>query len=145
VDESIMLLLLLPPALPTRLQYYCDTIARYSNPLRPPVFMPYTIQYCAQQYRVRVNPGALLYMSRRWLEPSSFSTASIGSRPGSSSIYVSQVTRTELLLYWFYRLTALRGQSRIRYSLPALGFGESGIHLASPTGKPLGIQTYRDS
>jgi len=37
-------------ALPTQLQYYCTTIARYSDPLRHPVFMPYTIQYCALQY-----------------------------------------------------------------------------------------------
>ena len=26
-----------PPALPTRLQYYCNTIAQYSTPLRPPI------------------------------------------------------------------------------------------------------------
>jgi len=36
-----------PPALPTWLQDYCKTIARYSNPPRPPVIMLYTIQYCA--------------------------------------------------------------------------------------------------
>jgi len=35
-----------PPALPTQLQYDCNTIAQYSTPLRPPVFMPDTIQYC---------------------------------------------------------------------------------------------------
>jgi len=52
VDESIILLLTLPPALPTRLQYYCDTIAQYSNLLQPPVFILYTIQYCTWQYRV---------------------------------------------------------------------------------------------
>ena len=33
----------------------------------------------------------------------------------------------------------LRGQSWIRYSLPPPGFSESGIHLASATGKPLGF------
>jgi len=33
-----------PPALPTRLQYDCNTIAQYSIPKRPPVVMPYTIQ-----------------------------------------------------------------------------------------------------
>ena len=31
------------PALPTRLQYHCNTIVQYLIPLRPPVFMPYTI------------------------------------------------------------------------------------------------------
>jgi len=35
-------------------------------------------------------------------------------------------------------LTSLRGQSRIRYSLPPPGFSESRIHLASATAKPLG-------
>jgi len=34
---------------------------------------------------------------------------------------------------------SLRGQSRIRYSLPPPGFSESGIHLASANGKPLGF------
>ena len=34
------------------------------------------------------------------------------------------------------RLRALRGQSRIRYSLSPPGFSESGIHLASDTGNP---------
>jgi len=29
-----------PRALPTRLQYDCNTMAQYSTPLRPPVFMP---------------------------------------------------------------------------------------------------------
>jgi len=33
--------------------------------------------------------------------------------------------------------STLRGQSRIRYSLPPPGFSESGIHLASATSKPL--------
>jgi len=33
----------------------------------------------------------------------------------------------------------LRGQSRIRDSLPPPGFSESGIYLASATGKPLGF------
>jgi len=33
----------------------------------------------------------------------------------------------------------LRGQSWIRHSLPPPGFSESGIHLASATGKPLGF------
>ena len=32
-----------------------------------------------------------------------------------------------------------RGRSRIRYPLPPPGFSESGIHLASATGKPLGF------
>jgi len=34
----------------------------------------------------------------------------------------------------------LRGQSQIWYSLPPPGFSESGIHLASATGKPLGFR-----
>ena len=37
------------------------------------------------------------------------------------------------------RLRTLGGQSRIRYSLPAPGFNESGIHSASATGEPLGF------
>jgi len=45
-----------PPAGPTRLQYYRNTIAQYSTPLRAPVCMPYTMQYCAQQYSVKANP-----------------------------------------------------------------------------------------
>jgi len=36
-------------------------------------------------------------------------------------------------------LPSLRGQSRIRYSLPPPGFSEPGIHLASATGKSLGF------
>jgi len=43
--------------LPTRLQYYCNTIAQYSTPLRPAVLMQYTIHYCAWQYRVKANLG----------------------------------------------------------------------------------------
>jgi len=40
----------------------------------------------------------------------------------------------------------LRRKSRIRYSLPPPEFSESGIFLASATGKPLGfLWTYRDS
>jgi len=46
---------LFPPALLTRLQYDCTTIAQYSTPLRPPGFKPYTIQYCAWQYRVKAK------------------------------------------------------------------------------------------
>jgi len=38
-----------------------------------------------------------------------------------------------------YRFLTLRGQSRIRYSLVPPGFSESGIHLATATGKPLGF------
>jgi len=34
-----------PPVFPTRLQYYRNTIAQYTTPLRPPVCMPYTIHY----------------------------------------------------------------------------------------------------
>jgi len=37
------------------------------------------------------------------------------------------------------RVQGLRGQSRIRYSLPPPEIIESGIHLASATGKPLGF------
>jgi len=37
------------------------------------------------------------------------------------------------------RVRILRGQSRIRYSLPPTGFSESGIHLARATGKLLGL------
>ena len=34
-----------PPAKPTLLQYYCTTIVQYTPPRRPPLFMPYTLQY----------------------------------------------------------------------------------------------------
>ena len=44
-----------PPALPTLLHYYCTTIAQYTTPLRPPVCMPYAIQYRPRQYRVKAN------------------------------------------------------------------------------------------
>ena len=37
------------------------------------------------------------------------------------------------------RVVHLRGQSRIRYSLPPHGFSEPGLHLASAIGKPLGF------
>jgi len=57
--ESIILLLPLPPASPTRLQYYCNTNLQDSTPFRPPAFTPCTIQYCALQYRVKVNPRGL--------------------------------------------------------------------------------------
>ena len=55
VYESIIIVLPLPPASPTRLQYDCMTIAQYSTPFRAPVFTPYTIQYCALQYLVKAN------------------------------------------------------------------------------------------
>jgi len=55
VHESIILSLPPPPALPTRLQYYCNTIAQYSSPPPTPICMPYTIRYCALQYRVKAN------------------------------------------------------------------------------------------
>jgi len=34
-----------PPAKPTLLQHYCTTIAQYTPPHRPPLFMPYTMTY----------------------------------------------------------------------------------------------------
>jgi len=37
------------------------------------------------------------------------------------------------------RVRVLRGQSLIRYSLPPPGSSETGIHLASATGIPLGF------
>jgi len=43
VWESILLLVLPPPAKPTLLQYYCTTIAHYATLLRAPFCMPYTI------------------------------------------------------------------------------------------------------
>jgi len=55
-----------PPAFPTRLQYDCNTIAHYSTPLRSPVFMPCTIQYCAWQYRVKAKPRAPALTSKNW-------------------------------------------------------------------------------
>ena len=62
--ESIILLLPPPAPLvkPTLLQYYCKTIALSSTHLRPPICMPYTIPYCALQYRVKANPttGSLI-------------------------------------------------------------------------------------
>jgi len=44
-----------PPALPTLLHYFCTTITQYTTPLRPPVYMPYAIQYRSRQYRVKAN------------------------------------------------------------------------------------------
>jgi len=44
-----------PPASPTLLQYYCTPIARYTTPHRPPLLMPYTIQYLWWQYRVKAK------------------------------------------------------------------------------------------
>jgi len=61
VHESIILLLPPPIALPVRLQYDCSTITQYSTSLRSPVFMPYNIQYCAQQYRVKANLSTCLH------------------------------------------------------------------------------------
>ena len=40
---------------PTRLQYYCITIAHYSTPLRTTFCMPYTIHHWALQYRVKAK------------------------------------------------------------------------------------------
>jgi len=34
-----------PPALTILLQYYCTTIGQYTTPPRPPLCMPYTLQY----------------------------------------------------------------------------------------------------
>ena len=56
MHESIILVLSLPPASPTRSQYYCNTIAQNSTPFRPPIFTPYTMKYCALQYRVKAKP-----------------------------------------------------------------------------------------
>ena len=39
-------------------QYYYNTIAQYPTPLRPPVFMPYSIQHCALQYHVKAKPSS---------------------------------------------------------------------------------------
>jgi len=55
VHESIILLLPPAPALPSRLQYDCNTIAQILMPLRPPICLPYTMQYRAWQYRVKVD------------------------------------------------------------------------------------------
>ena len=68
MHESIILSLPLPPASPTRLQYYCDTVTQYSAPFRPPGFTPYTIQYCALQYRVKAKccRSALQLLSERY-------------------------------------------------------------------------------
>jgi len=45
----------LPPALRTRLHYYCTTIAQLTTPLRAPLCSPCTIQYRAWQHRVKAN------------------------------------------------------------------------------------------
>jgi len=42
-----------------------------------------------------------------------------------------------------FAVLTLRGQSRIRYSLPPPGCSESGIHLSSATGEPLGFLWIR--
>jgi len=58
VHESIILLFPSPTCPPTRLQYYCNTFAQCLNPFRPPVFTPYTLQYCAWQYRVEAKANS---------------------------------------------------------------------------------------
>ena len=55
MHESIIIVVPIPPASPTRLQYYCITIAQYSTHFRRPVLTPYTIQYCALQYLVKAK------------------------------------------------------------------------------------------
>jgi len=55
---------------------------------------------------------------------------------GNSTLYIG-------IYLWHRRLTTLPGQSWIRYPLPPPGFGESVIHLASATGKPLGFLWIR--
>ena len=64
VYETIIIVLPLPPASPTRLQHYCITIAQYATPFRPPVFTPYTIQYCALQYLVKAKVTQALAAER---------------------------------------------------------------------------------
>ena len=55
MHESILVVLPLPHASRTQLQYDCIPIAHYSTPFRPLVFTPYTIQYCALQYLVKAK------------------------------------------------------------------------------------------
>jgi len=55
VHDSIILILPPPPASPTWLQYYWNTIAQYLNLFRPTVFTPSTMQYWAWQYRVKAK------------------------------------------------------------------------------------------
>jgi len=57
-----------PPALPTLLHYYCTTFAQYTTPLRPPLCMPYTIQYWAWQYRAKANLRLLSPLFYRYPE-----------------------------------------------------------------------------
>ena len=45
VHELIILLAPRPPALPTLLHYYFTIITQSTTPLRPPLCMPYIIQY----------------------------------------------------------------------------------------------------
>jgi len=56
-----------------------------------------------------------------------------------STTGIEHSTREKLLARWNGPVGKLRGQSRIRYSLPLRGFSESGIRLASATGKHLGF------
>ena len=55
VHETIFVLV--PPPIwgPTRLQWYCTTVAQYTFPPRHPCCMPYTIQYWYWQYRVKAK------------------------------------------------------------------------------------------
>ena len=53
--ESIILLLPPPPAKPTLLQYYCTPMRNIRPPHRPPLCMPYAIQYWPWQYRVKAK------------------------------------------------------------------------------------------
>ena len=44
-----------PPTMPTLLQCYCNPIAKHTTLPRPSLCVPYTIQYCEWQYRVKAN------------------------------------------------------------------------------------------
>ena len=46
-----------PPALPTRLHYYCTTIAQYTTPLRPSLCMPYIIRILAMAISCKGQGG----------------------------------------------------------------------------------------
>jgi len=96
LQESIILVLHPPPALPTLLQYYCATIAQYTPPARPLLCMPHTVRYWIWQYVNRCihctlrphRPAAPEPPSAKMLEQGEFSMPPGGAWGESWPVYI---------------------------------------------------------
>ena len=123
MHESIIIVLPLPPASPTRLQYYCITIAQYSTAFRPPDFTPYNIQYCALQYlvkaKVRMRQGGCLV----------FGADPCRSPPGE--VYGQRLFDPLLRNLECVLRVRLIGPPETRRSLCWPAFGDHGVLLAA--------------